>query len=105
MLLPESPRYLLLNGCERAARVSLRRLLTRPADSPEVEAERLEIMTALQAEDQIGTATYIDCFKSTENKNGFRTWTGFLLQGVCLLCFSFVVCCEMTQRFLSSGNN
>ena len=104
MLSPESPWYL-LKGRERAARVSLGRLLTRPADSPEVETERLEIMTALQAEDQIGTATYIDCFKSTENSKGFRTWTGILLQGVCLLFFSFVVCCEMTQRFLSSGNN
>jgi len=81
MLLPESPRYLLLKGRESAARVSLGRLLTRPADSPEVEAERLEIMTALQAEEQIGTATYRDCFRSTENRNGFRTWTGILLQG------------------------
>jgi len=50
MLLPESPRYLLLKGRDKAARVSLGRLLTRPSDSPEVERERLEITTALQEE-------------------------------------------------------
>ena len=84
MLLPESPRYLLLKGRERQARAALGRLLTRPADSLEVETERLEIMTALQAEQSLGSATYWDCFKNTENKNGLRTWTGIMLQGVCL---------------------
>jgi sugar porter (SP) family MFS transporter len=81
MLLPESPRYLLLKGREKAARVSLGRLLTRPSDSPEVERERLEITTALQEEQKTGSGSYADCFRNTENRNGFRTWTGIMLQG------------------------
>jgi sugar porter (SP) family MFS transporter len=81
MLLPESPRYLLLKGREKAARASLGRLLTRPSDSPEVERERLEIVTALQEEQKTGTGSYADCFRNTENRNGFRTWTGIMLQG------------------------
>ena len=90
MLLPESPRYLLLKGRDKAARVSLGRLLTRPSDSPEVERERLEITTALQEEQKTGSGSYADCFRNTENRNGFRTWTGIMLQGVCLF-FSFVM--------------
>jgi SP family sugar:H+ symporter-like MFS transporter len=79
--LPESPRYLLLKGRDEAARVSLGRLLTRSSDSPEVERERLEIVTALEAEQKVGSASYIDCFRNNENRNGFRTWTGIMLQG------------------------
>ncbi|KAF8801531.1 general substrate transporter [Phlegmacium glaucopus] len=81
MCLPESPRYLLLKGREAEARVSLGRLLTRAPDSPEVEAERREIATALVEEQALGASSYLDCFRNTENRNGFRTWTGILLQG------------------------
>ena len=87
IMLPESPRYLLLKGRESAARVSLGRLLNRSADSPEVEAERLEIVNALQREQSVGASTYVDCFRNTENKNGLRTWTGIMLQGVCGFSF------------------
>jgi hypothetical protein len=73
-----------------AARASLGRLLTRPSDSPEVERERPEIITALEAEQKVGSATYVDCFKNNENRNGFRTWTGIMSQGVRL--FSFFLC-------------
>jgi MFS transporter, SP family, sugar:H+ symporter len=96
MCLPESPRYLLLKGRESEARVSLGRLMTRSADSPEVERERIEIMTALQTEQKTGSATYIDCFRNNENKNGFRTWTGIMLQGVCLFFFSFFFVISLT---------
>ena len=87
MCLPESPRYLLLKGRDEEARAALGRLLTRPSGSPEVERERLEISTALEEEQKAGSATYADCFKNNESRNGFRTWTGIMLQGVCLFCF------------------
>ena len=90
MMLPESPRYLLLKGREDQARVSLGRLLSRPADSPEVEEQRLEIMTALQEELKNGAGTYADCFRNTENRNALRTWTGIMIQGVCLFFFFFL---------------
>jgi len=52
------------------------------ADSPEVEAEALEILTALEVEQKVGSGTYADCFKNNENRNGFRTWTGIMMQAV-----------------------
>ena len=65
-------------------------LLTRPADSPEVERERKEIVTALEAEQKNGVPTYVDCFRNNESRNGFRTWTGIMLQGVRRLFLFFL---------------
>jgi len=90
MMLPESPRYLLLKGREQQARAALGRLLTRPVDSPDVERERNEIMTALHEEQKTGSASYADCFRNTQNRSGFRTWTGIMLQGVCSFSFFFL---------------
>ncbi|TFK33277.1 monosaccharide importer [Crucibulum laeve] len=81
ILLPESPRFLLYKGREHSARLALGRLLQKPAESAEVEAECLEISAALEVERASGTATYIDCFRNNENKYGLRTWTGIMLQG------------------------
>ena len=53
-----------------------------PSDSPEVDRERLAILAALEAEQKNGSATYAECFRNNENRNGFRTWTGILLQAV-----------------------
>jgi len=81
MMLPESPRYLLLKGRQAEARVALGRLMTRSADSPEVEAEALEISTALEVEAKVSQGGYLACFKNNEDRNGLRTWTGILMQG------------------------
>ena len=82
-LLPESPRYLLLKNRQADARRALGKLMSLPPDSPEVQAEAVEISTALAVEAQnSGNSTYLDCFKNNENRNGFRTWTGILMQGV-----------------------
>ena len=42
-------------------------------------------MTALEVEQKNRTATYADCFRNNESRNGFRTWTGIMLQAVCFL--------------------
>jgi SP family sugar:H+ symporter-like MFS transporter len=75
-ILPESPRYLLLKGRDLEARKALSRLTKRPADSPEVDQECLDITMALEAEMSLGKTSYLDCFKSGAARNGFRTWTG-----------------------------
>jgi len=80
-VLPESPRYLLLKDRQADARKSLGRLMTLPSDSPEVEAEAIEISTALAVEKQAEATSYLDCFKNNESRNGLRTWTGIFMQG------------------------
>ena len=68
--------------------------------------ERKEIVTALEAEQKNGVPTYVDCFRNNESRNGFRTWTGIMLQGVrpcfVLLSFSFLEGCWWDEF---SGNN
>jgi SP family sugar:H+ symporter-like MFS transporter len=81
LLLPESPRYLLLKGRQAEARKALGRLMTLPSDAPEVEAEAVEITTALAVEQEASQGGYLACFKNNEDRNGWRTWTGILMQG------------------------
>jgi len=51
-------------------------------DSPEVEAEAVEIYTALTVERNISQGGYLACFNNNEDRNALRTWTGILMQGV-----------------------
>ncbi|KAJ7440130.1 monosaccharide importer [Mycena latifolia] len=81
VMLPESPRYLMYKGRVDSARKALSRLTNSPPDSAAVDAECHEIALALKAEQSIGTASYLDCFRNGEYWNGLRTWTGILLQG------------------------
>ncbi|CAK5261934.1 unnamed protein product [Mycena citricolor] len=80
-MLPESPRYLMYKNRVPEARKSMARLASAPEDSEIVSAEVREIELALAAEANIGNASYLDCFRGGEYKNGFRTWTGILIQG------------------------
>ncbi|KAF9476794.1 monosaccharide importer [Pholiota conissans] len=80
LLLPESPRFLLLKGKEAEARKALGRLLSKPADSPVVVEECRAVEMGLKLEHEASTGTYFDCFRNNENRHGLRTWTGISLQ-------------------------
>ncbi|MBW0504750.1 hypothetical protein O181_044465 [Austropuccinia psidii MF-1] len=81
MILPESPRYLLLKGREDEAWKSLSRLYSAPYDDPDVQAEYAEITASLEKERSLGKTTLLDCFKNDERRNLLRTLTGLGIQG------------------------
>lgn len=80
LMLPESPRYLLLKGRDAEARAALGRLMTAPADSPQVEEECLNISVALKYEQENASGSYLECFKSNDSRFALRTWTGIWIQ-------------------------
>lgn len=80
-LLPESPRFLLLKGRTDRAKQSISTLTRRHIDDVAIEQELVDIQTALDAELALGKASYLDCFRNNEGRNGFRTWTGIMIQG------------------------
>ncbi|KAI0262637.1 MFS monosaccharide transporter [Russula aff. rugulosa BPL654] len=79
-LLPESPRWLMKNHRDVDAARSLSRLTSLPIDHPEVLSELEEIRLNLKHEEELGESSYIDCFRSTDNRIRFRTLTGIFLQ-------------------------
>lgn len=78
--LPESPRWLIKRGREADAIVSLTRITGLPGDAVQLQAELQEIKANLEAELALGTNTYLDCFKLTDNKILLRTLTGIFIQ-------------------------
>ncbi|KAF8515073.1 MFS monosaccharide transporter [Gautieria morchelliformis] len=79
-LLPESPRYLMKRGRDAAAAKSLSRLTGVDATHPSIESDLGEIRRNLKHEEEIGQATYADCFRSGGNRILLRTLTGIFLQ-------------------------
>ncbi|KAF8489048.1 MFS monosaccharide transporter [Gautieria morchelliformis] len=79
-LLPESPRYLIKRGHDAAAAAALSRLIGVHATHPSIEAELDEIRLNLKHEEEIGQATYADCFRDGDNRILLRTLTGIFLQ-------------------------
>jgi len=78
--LPESPRWLVKRGRSKDAARSLGRLLSLPPDDPVVELELNDIRANLEAEQALGMATYLDCFRPSKNKLPLRTLTGIFIQ-------------------------
>ncbi|KDE03657.1 hypothetical protein MVLG_05847 [Microbotryum lychnidis-dioicae p1A1 Lamole] len=82
LILPESPRWLLMRNREEDAQRSLARVLGTDVDSAAVNEEFAEIAAALHHERSLGGSSYLDCFRNGEGKNGLRTWTGIAIQAL-----------------------
>ena len=59
LMLPESPRYLLLKGRDADARRALGRLMTASPESPEVQEECVNILVALKYERDNASGSYL----------------------------------------------
>jgi MFS transporter, SP family, sugar:H+ symporter len=76
----QSPRWLIKNHRDVDAALSLSRLTSLPIDDPEVLSELEEIRLNLKHEEELGESSYLDCFRSTDNRIRFRTLSGIFLQ-------------------------
>jgi len=77
--LPESPRHLLGTGRTKEATEALCRLNGVPADDEIVKEAIAELTIAIQAENEGGQATWLECF-SPRNQMWKRTINGMMLQ-------------------------
>lgn len=105
-ILPETPRYLIKRGKHEKALKSLSRLRKLDVTNPVLIEELEEIRANHEYEMEIGTATYLDCFKAPIRK---RLFTGMALQalqqltGVSLTTLDsflrvfFTNCCRLTS--------
>ena len=59
---------------------ALSRLISLPIDDPEVLSELDEIRVNLKYEEEVGARSYLDCFRSSDNRIRFRTLTGISIQ-------------------------
>ncbi|KAM0789622.1 hypothetical protein ACM66B_000427 [Microbotryomycetes sp. NB124-2] len=82
LLLPESPRWLLMRGKEEKAQAAIARIMNKPLDSAEVNEEYAEIAANLHHERAVGANSYLACFTFGPGKNCQRTLTGCALQAL-----------------------
>ncbi|KAI0372720.1 MFS monosaccharide transporter [Pilatotrama ljubarskyi] len=78
--LPESPRWLIKKGKDKAAAKALSRLTSLDPQDPEVETELNDIRVALKEEMELGESSYLDCFRASHNKIALRTLSGIFIQ-------------------------
>ncbi|KAI0295354.1 MFS monosaccharide transporter [Multifurca ochricompacta] len=80
LFLPESPRWLIKNRRDADAAQALGRLTSLPPNDPEVTVELEEIRLNLKHEEELGETSYLDCFRSSDNRIRFRTLSGIFIQ-------------------------
>lgn len=105
MLLPESPRFLVRQGRDEDAALSLSRLTRLSPDDPVVRNELAEIRTNFEAELALGESSYLDCFRPSHNKILLRTLTGIFIQAWQQLTGINFIFYYGTQYFQNAGIN
>ena len=103
IFLPESPRWLIKKGRDEDAARSLSRLTSLPPDHPDVQAELDESHLSFEQEKALGEASYLDCFRSNNNRTRFRTLTGIFLTALNQLTGISFIFYYGTVFFMSSG--
>ncbi|EFX03061.1 major facilitator superfamily transporter monosaccharide [Grosmannia clavigera kw1407] len=100
LFLPETPRYLIRRDNIDGAARSLSRLRLLPPDHPAITAELAEIQANHKFELELGSASYIDCFRGDMLK---RQLTGMGLQALQQLTGINFIFYYGTQYFKNSG--
>ncbi|UJR24080.1 hypothetical protein I4U23_027048 [Adineta vaga] len=80
LLLPESPRYLIMKENIQAAYQAQAKLIWKNVDDPEVDNDIKELIADMELMKTYGTSSYADCFKMGPQKNLLRTLIGIFLQ-------------------------
>ncbi|KAI0359452.1 MFS general substrate transporter, partial [Trametes cingulata] len=78
--LPETPRWLILKDQREHAVESMSRLRALPIHDATVRNEVDEIVSGLEEERTMAQGSYLDCFRSTQNKIALCTFTSIVLQ-------------------------
>jgi SP family sugar:H+ symporter-like MFS transporter len=76
----QSPRYLVKKDRDADAARALSRLTSLPVDHPDVLFDLEGIRLNLKNEEEVGAGSYLDCFRSSDNRILFRTLTGIFIQ-------------------------
>ncbi|KAK4054101.1 Plasma membrane low glucose sensor [Microbotryomycetes sp. JL201] len=103
LLLPESPRWLLMRGKEEKAQAAIAKIMGRSLDSPEVNEEYAEIAANLHHERALASNSYLACFTFGPGKNCQRTLTGCALQALQQLTGINFIIYYGTQFFTNVG--
>ncbi|KAF6818237.1 hexose transporter [Colletotrichum plurivorum] len=100
LVLPETPRFLIRRGRLDRATNALSRLRRLPENDPAIAEELAEIQANHDYESNVGSASYMDCFKPPVLK---RQFTGCALQALQQLTGINFIFYYGTQYFQNSG--
>ncbi|POY72073.1 hypothetical protein BMF94_4880 [Rhodotorula taiwanensis] len=83
LVLPESPRWLVVRGHDERARRSIARLARLPIDAPYVTDELANIVASVHHERSLGKVSYPELlWRSNESRLPLRVWTGIGFQAL-----------------------